>query len=134
MRVRLIDSIEGYEEIAVIYDGILVTDNIAQVVLTLTPIKKKLDWLKVDGSVLVRSNTTGDLYYSKDVDHESKIIVKEWQVHRSGGRCPVDPDACIVCINYWNAQIEVRSLAADVDWVRVAQWRFIKLADGYTYA
>lgn len=110
--------------------------------IILTPDFKLLDWDKVSGNALIKpQNGTGDEFAKALNEHALKFLInpnnKElsdiWQAYTGSGECPVDPDACIVDVKYWN-NLELFSVPANEQgWIKVAQWRFVRLAKGYKY-
>lgn len=103
--------------------------------IVLTPIKKYLDWDKVDRRVLVskRSSTLIGLLSETDEDN-LHCFSKIWQAHTLGDECPVHGEAVIVELKYWDGSVpQNTNLANEIYWNRVAQFRVVELAEGWEY-
>jgi len=149
MKVKLLEPIDGYEEIAEVRTSIrgekILSDGGVVVVqgahndwgvrVILKPIKQLHDFERVLGSVFVYSKggllSDGWTANRKDISG----YYKDWQAHTDGDECPVDERCVKVQVKYWGDDHHAfEAFACDLIWRRVAQYRVLPgLAVGWDY-
>lgn len=102
---------------------------------------RKYDWSKTLTDVLIGFTEGSQIYQFIQIDAPYPLhmrIAPVWQpnIH---GKCPVDPEACIVRVKRANGRDSEDMLASSICWefgfgaATIISWQFIRLADGYEW-
>lgn len=151
MKLKLLEKIDGYEEVAeyryvrsgeIYINGDVpfewgAIESSCSMLLVLTPERKVVDWGKCDDKLLLVRDCGLAIARLSSFDsgmiNSLWTVDKEWQAHTLGDKCPVDPDAFRVGVRYKPGGNIYTSTARTVDWSSVTQYKVTGLADGYEY-
>lgn len=156
MKVKLLEPIEGYEEIAEYrspkmgedylienhYSAIRAPVDLIKEKLILTPKRKVYNWDKTAEYVLCYSaeNPTSYNFSREIISYSDPVLVEDHWYPHFGGPCPFDPKASIVEV-LGRSKNKEQGVAEEFEWGHdehqrsdIIAVRFLGLAEGYSWS